>query len=136
MCFALRAARRLLDLRVRRLEIETFRLLRRTRIDLPSDLTVLVGPNGAGKSTVLDAVEFVRQAVVNGLGAALERVRGIERLRTAGTTAPVSIALGFHADIGESARTPGEYGFELRARVARDHDQARHEPLARSAACV
>lgn len=42
--------------RLRRLELESFRGFESLDLDFEADLTVLVGPNGAGKTTVVDAI--------------------------------------------------------------------------------
>ncbi|MBZ5714654.1 AAA family ATPase [Nannocystis pusilla] len=44
-------------------------------------LTVLVGPNGSGKSNVVDALHFIRDCMVMGLGGAINDRNGIETCR-------------------------------------------------------
>lgn len=54
------------------LSIKNFKAIREL-VDLPlDDFHVLVGPNGAGKSTFLDAIDFVRDCLVDGPRVAVE----------------------------------------------------------------
>jgi len=62
--------------RIEELRLAGFRSFANARLRL-DDLTVLVGPNGAGKSTIIDALELLREALVDGLDTALERRGGI-----------------------------------------------------------
>lgn len=61
--------------RVEEIRLQNFRAFDNARLRL-SDLTMLVGRNGAGKSSVLDAVEFLREAVTDNLPNALARRDG------------------------------------------------------------
>jgi len=61
--------------RIEELRLRGFRAFENARLTL-DDLTVLVGRNGAGKSTILDAFEFVREALSDSLENALERRGG------------------------------------------------------------
>ena len=65
-------------------------------------LTALVGPNGSGKSNVLDAVQFVADALRNGLDAAISKRGGIGaiRHREADPNATTSICITFEEDDG------------------------------------
>ncbi|MCZ2846453.1 AAA family ATPase [Modestobacter sp. VKM Ac-2978] len=51
-------------------------------------VTALVGPNGSGKSNLLDALRFVRDALIGGLEIAVAQRLGIDRLRRAAATRP------------------------------------------------
>ncbi len=62
------------------LTIKNFKAIREL-IDLPlDDFHVLVGPNGSGKSSFLDAVDFVRDCLVDGPRVAVES-RGVADFR-------------------------------------------------------
>jgi predicted ATPase len=65
--------------RIDELRLAGFRAFENARLSL-DDLTVLVGRNGAGKSTIIDAFEFLREAMTDGLEAALERRGGLKAL--------------------------------------------------------
>ncbi|NOY92026.1 MAG: AAA family ATPase [Deltaproteobacteria bacterium] len=73
-------------------------------------LSILVGPNGSGKSNALDAIAFMRDAVVDGLPAAVTHRGGIDsvRRRSAGHPNNVSLSARLRWDGGQ-----GEYAFEL-----------------------
>ena len=45
-------------MRLKRVEIENFRLIERLELDLHPRMNVLIGANAAGKTTVLEAVAF------------------------------------------------------------------------------
>lgn len=47
----------------------------------PGPLSVLIGPNGSGKSNVLDVLSFVRDAIMQGLPAAITHRGGIDSVR-------------------------------------------------------
>lgn len=66
-------------------------------------LTCLIGPNGSGKSTILDAFGFVADCLLEGVEAACDKSArgGFDRLRTQGSTAPISFELYFEADDAE-----------------------------------
>jgi predicted ATPase len=60
---------------IKSIEIEGFRSLRRVRLDL-RPLNVLIGPNQSGKTNILDALDFLAQAVQGKLSPALYHSRG------------------------------------------------------------
>jgi len=51
------------------LRIKNYRALRDVEFRDLAPLTVLIGPNGSGKSTVLDALDFLAEAVRGDLSA-------------------------------------------------------------------
>jgi predicted ATPase len=57
---------------LKELRLRNYRAFADARLVL-GDVTFLVGRNGAGKSTLMDAFSFVREAVTDSLGTALER---------------------------------------------------------------
>lgn len=59
-------------LRLARVEIERYGLLRSVKVDL-DESAVLVGPNASGKSTLFDALAFVGDALREGVAAAIAR---------------------------------------------------------------
>ena len=60
---------------IKSIEIEGFRSLRHVRLDL-RPLNVLIGPNQSGKTNILDALDFLAQAVQGQLSPALYHSRG------------------------------------------------------------
>ncbi len=76
----------------------------------PARLSVLVGPNGSGKSNLLDALAFVRDAVTQGLPAAITHRGGIDsvRRRSQGRPFDVHIELDIRLTGGSA-----NYGFVI-----------------------
>lgn len=73
-----------------RLSVKNFRLLRSVQIDIkPGQPIVLIGPNSSGKSSVLDALEFLRRCVDEGIPKAVAAFGG--KVATAGTSKPVEV---------------------------------------------
>ena len=66
---------------IQRLVVSNYRSLGREVVVTLGPLTVLVGPNGSGKSNVVDALHFVRDCMVMGLGGAINDRNGIETCR-------------------------------------------------------
>lgn len=99
--------------RVEEIRLQNFRAFKNARLRL-SDLTMLVGRNGAGKSSVLDAVEFLREAVTDSLPNALDRRDGYAGVARKGALPhePMGLAVVMTAVI--ASRTMRIlYGFEL-----------------------
>ena len=113
-----------LTARIEEIRIQNFRALEDVRLSL-QDLTFLVGRNGAGKSSILDAVEFMREAVTDSLPNALARRDGFEGVcrRTQNAGDSIAIAVVMRADlVGRSVRML--YGFRLfAARTGRDYEE-------------
>ena len=66
---------------IRKLLVSNYRSLGPGVELTPGRLTILVGPNGAGKSNLLDVLAFVRDAVTQGLSAAITHRGGIDSVR-------------------------------------------------------
>ena len=64
------------------LRIKNYRALRDVEFRDLTPLTVLIGPNGSGKSTVLDALDFLAEAVRGNLVGAWEKRGKFQGLRT------------------------------------------------------
>lgn len=66
------------------LRIKNYRALRDVEFRDLTPLTVLIGPNGSGKSTVLDALDFLAEAVRGNLVGAWEKRDRFRGMRTRG----------------------------------------------------
>lgn len=66
---------------IRKIVISNYRSLGPNVLIQPGQLSILIGPNGSGKSNVLDALSFVRDAVIQGLPAAIIHRGGIDSVR-------------------------------------------------------
>ena len=103
--------------RIRELRLRNFRSFADARLPL-DDFTVLVGRNGAGKSNLLDAFDFLRDALRNGLRTAIER-RGnfpaILHKKTANRIAETDSRIEIGVDLEIPALSLRVvYGFSLR----------------------
>lgn len=93
------------------------------------DLTVLIGQNGAGKSTLREALDFLRDALTEGLSNAVIMRGGLALLLRQGGRIPVdSLLLAVQCSIMVGSRTYRlVYGFELmkdleeNGRVTQEH---------------
>ncbi len=84
----------------------------------PGRVSFLVGPNGSGKSNVLDVVAFVRDAVIEGLPAALARRGGIDSVRRRSHGRPLDLHVGLHLRLDAG---PAEYAFVLAGERLEDY---------------
>lgn len=66
------------------LRIKNYRALRDVEFRDLTPLTVLIGPNGSGKSTVLDALDFLAEAVRGNLVGAWEKRNKLQGIQTRG----------------------------------------------------
>lgn len=73
-------------------------------------LAVLIGPNGSGKSNALDALSFVRDAVLLGLPAAITQRGGIDTVRRRSHGHPFNVRIELQMTL---ASGPAVYGFEI-----------------------
>lgn len=115
--------------RIEEIRIQNFWAIENARLTL-SDLTFLVGRNGAGKSSILDAVEFVREAITDSLPNALSRRDGFEGVhrKGAGSDDPLGLSIVMRTEIGgRSVRML--YGFQLAARGTHIREALRVAPF-------
>lgn len=75
------------------LRIKNYRALRDVEFRDLTPLTVLIGPNGSGKSTVLDALDFLAEAVRGNLTKAWEKRDRFRGMRTRGVEEGISFEL-------------------------------------------
>jgi predicted ATPase len=75
------------------LRIKNYRALRDVEFRDLTPLTVLIGPNGSGKSTVLDALDFLSEAVGGNLVGAWEKRERFKGMRTRGNDEAIEFEL-------------------------------------------
>ncbi|MGY3088074.1 putative ATPase [Hymenobacter sp. UYAg731] len=75
------------------LRIKNYRALRDVEFRDLTPLTVLIGPNGSGKSTVLDALDFLAEAVRGNLVGAWEKRNRFQGMRTRGSEGSIEFEL-------------------------------------------
>ncbi|MDO7848444.1 AAA family ATPase [Hymenobacter sp. M29] len=85
-------------LRLTYLRIKNYRALRDVEFRDLTPLTVLIGPNGSGKSTVLDALDFLAEAVRGNLVGAWEKRNRFQGMRTRGSEGNIE----FELEIGKT----------------------------------
>jgi hypothetical protein len=91
-----------MKVRIEEIRLQNYRAFESARLRL-GDLTFLVGRNGAGKSSLLDAVEFMREALTDSLPNALDRREGLVNLHrrvTEPNAAPMGLAVILTAELG------------------------------------
>ena len=72
---------------LRSVAIENFKAVLRSGPVNLTPLTVFIGSNGSGKSSLIEALETYRTIVLEGLDAAMDRWRGIDRSGISGPQA-------------------------------------------------
>ncbi len=76
---------------IRELIVSNYRSLGPNIHIRPGPLSVFIGPNGSGKSNVLDVLSFVRDAVMQGLPAAITHRGGIDSVRRRSQGRPLDV---------------------------------------------
>lgn len=102
---------RSLPAHIRTLRARNYRSLADITVEL-GPITTLIGRNGTGKSNVVDAIRFVRDALVRGLEAAVSERGGIRNIRhrSTGESGEIEIQLTFQGKTWN-----GIYGFVLKS---------------------
>ena len=80
------------------LRIKNYRALRDVEFRDLTPFTVLIGPNGSGKSTVLDALDFLAEAVRGNLVGAWEKRNRFAGMRTRGSEGNIELELELSID--------------------------------------
>lgn len=100
--------------KIKELRLRNFRAFENVRFVLDDELTVLLGRNGAGKTTIMEAFDFLRDALTEGLTTAVERRFGLVSIshpsKGKGSITELSIAVILSIDSEEAM-----YGFTLNA---------------------
>jgi predicted ATPase len=98
--------------RITRVVLKNYKSIVHCDVEL-KPLTILVGPNGSGKSNFVDALSFVKQALVLGLDQAVRNRGNALRILSEGRPAGASsfsIDLGFRLSDGSE----GRFAFEIK----------------------
>jgi predicted ATPase len=101
------------------LQLGGFRSIKRLRLELSSDITLLIGANGAGKSNVVDAFELLGYAVDRRLQGYVLRSGGfgqmVHRSPTDGRTERITIEAWGDWNSGQTGRVRNGYRMSLTA---------------------
>lgn len=84
-------------MRIERLTVHNYRVLRDVTFKDLTPFTVLCGANGSGKSTVFDVFAFLNHAFIHGLRAAWDSRNRIEAIRSRGERGHVSFEIQYRA---------------------------------------
>lgn len=84
-------------MRIERLTVKNYRVLRDVTLKDLSPMTVLCGANGSGKSTVFDVFAFLNESFTVGLRAAWDARNRIGSIRSRGQSGPVSFEIKYRA---------------------------------------
>ena len=95
---------------LRQLQISNYRSLARNVVMRFGRISVLIGPNGSGKSNALDALGFVRDAVLQGLPAAITHREGIDSIRRHSGGHPYNVGISLEIVIDSQLAT---YAFQI-----------------------
>jgi predicted ATPase len=85
------------------ISVQHFKSLSDVSVDF-RNINLLVGPNGSGKSNVVDALRFLRDAVIYGLDHATSDRGGVDELRQYSPRKPyiISIIVSFKYDLEDT----------------------------------
>jgi len=95
---------------LRRVYVRNYKSIAEAEVTLER-FTVFIGPNGSGKSNFVDALRFMRDAIVSGLDTAISHRRGIRAIRRWSPRRPVDVAIALELIFPDGTQTI--YGFEL-----------------------
>jgi len=99
---------------ITRVRLKNFKSIAECDVTL-GPLTILVGPNGSGKSNFLQALDFLADAVNNGLESAVLRRGGIDSLMSrwarGNADESLSIEIDLHLEMGRQATFHLAVGF-------------------------
>lgn len=84
-------------MRITRLTVRNYRVLRDVTFSDLTPFTVLCGANGSGKSTVFDVFAFLQESFTEGLRSAWDARNRIDAIRSRGESGPVRFELKYRA---------------------------------------
>lgn len=98
---------------ITRVRLKNFRSIAECDVEL-GPLTILVGPNGSGKSNFVKALDFVADALSNGLESAVRRQGGMDSVvsRWALEDPDATLRIGLEVDLPKERQ--GKYALTLR----------------------
>jgi predicted ATPase len=103
---------------IKELKVSNYRSIGQEVLMPLGRLSIMVGPNGSGKSNLLDVLSFIRDAVLQGLPAAVIHRGGINAVRRHSRGRPYDI----HIEITiENEDITGCYGFVVTGDRAEDY---------------
>lgn len=100
-------------LRIERLRVQNYRVLRDVTFKDLKPLTVLCGANGSGKSTVFDVFAFLHEAFTRGLRPAWDDRNRVDAIRSRGHAGPVSFEIAYRAPNLEGQVRKVTYALEI-----------------------
>src|SRR3954470_1401893 len=98
---------------IRRVRLKNFRSIAACDVEL-GPLTLLVGPNGSGKSNFLHALDFLSDALNNGLESAVRRRGGMNSLMSRWALDDPDATLRIEVDLDLAEGRRGVFKLELR----------------------
>ncbi|HZO33213.1 MAG TPA: AAA family ATPase [Chloroflexota bacterium] len=98
---------------ITRVRLKNFRSIAECDVEL-GPLTILVGPNGSGKSNFVKALDFLADALNNGLESAIGRQGGMYSLLSRWALDDPDATLSIEIDMNLYERRRGHYQLELR----------------------
>lgn len=90
-------------MQIESIEIENYRIFKKTKLDNLLSLVALVGANGSGKSTLFDVFSFLKDALAQNVGRAVLRRGGFRELVSRGSKGPIRLTLKFRESGGRLA---------------------------------
>lgn len=103
-------------MQIESIRLKNFRAFRDVTLkDIPR-LCVLVGANGTGKSTLFSVFAFLRDAMASNVTTALARLggsRGLQEVRSRGTSGPIEIELKIRTDLRKGRSTLITYELQI-----------------------
>lgn len=90
-------------MQIETIEIENYRIFKKTKLENLSSLVALVGANGSGKSTLFDVFSFLKDALAQNVGRAVLRRGGFKELVSRSSKGPIKLTLKFRESGGRLA---------------------------------
>lgn len=110
-------------MQIESLEIENYRLFRKTKLTNLPRMAVIVGANGSGKSSLFDVFSFLKHALTQNVAAAVAHRGGFKELVSRGQEGPIGITIKFRESGGRLAT------YELKIGVDQGRPVVEHEVL-------
>lgn len=90
-------------MQIESIEIENYRLFRKTELKNLPPMTIVVGANGSGKSTLFDVFSFLKDALAQNVTTAVAKRGGFKELVSRGEEGPIGITIKFRESGGRLA---------------------------------